>query len=40
MKDKFKKHVEDFKNESEFEEELDEDDLDLDEIEKLHYDDD
>lgn len=40
MKDKFKEFACEFKNESECVEELEEDGLDIDEAEKLHFEDD
>lgn len=40
MKDKFEEHACEFKNEAECEEDLDEDEVDLNEVEKEHYDDD
>ena len=38
MRDKFKEHACGFKNEAECEEEFDEDSLDIDDAERLHYD--
>ena len=40
MKDKFKEHACDFKNESECEEELDEDNLNLGDVERKHFEED
>ena len=37
MKDKFEEHAGDFKNEAEFEEELDEEDLNPKDVEKEHF---
>jgi hypothetical protein len=39
MKDKFEEHACSFKNETECEEEFDDDGLDIDDAERLHYDD-
>ena len=37
MKDKFKEFAGDFKNEAEFEEELEDERLDLDDVERDHF---
>lgn len=39
-KDKFKEYAAEFKNEEDAEEELEEDSLDIDEVEKEHFDED